>query len=280
MKVTIAKHSGYCAGVARAVRMLEKELEQAQCPVYVLGEIIHNPRVVAGLEQRGAKPITEKLNVFPKGAVVVVASHGANAEIVDELRRRGAKIVDATCPHVAAVHAKIQAAHRAHRRVFVAGQPGHAEVNAFPGPIHVLSSGDQARRFKPDQAPSFLTAQTTFSKKIFSDIEAALGERIWDLDVFDSLCGHALRAQQAARALASKSDFMIVVGGKNSANTGRLRHACREAGARVRHIESTSELRPGLFQPGHRVGITAGASTPQSHIREVEAWLAKRFEIE
>ena len=165
----------------------------------------------------------------------------------------------------------------------MAGDPAHAEVRALPGfengEIIVVSTPQQARPLAGRNTPTFLMAQTTFAPDVFADIERTLRAGLRDLDVYDSICRHTHRAQAAARALAARCDVMIVIGGKNSANTRRLCEVCRAAGARVRRIEAASELRPGRFNPEARVGVTAGASTPPAHIREVVAWFHARFEI-
>jgi 4-hydroxy-3-methylbut-2-enyl diphosphate reductase len=284
MKIFIAAHAGFCKGVQRAVRIAEDAAAQAQGPVFTLGPLIHNPRVVRTMHERGVRTAPGPDFDFPANATVVLPSHGTPAHVMQALQERGLTLVQAACPRVLAVHERIKKALAQGRSVFLAGDPGHTEAAAAasldPARITVAASPRDVQRANPPDAPSFLAAQTTFSPAIFRAIDKELSQRIWDLDVFDSLCGHTLSAQQAAARLAAQCSIMVVVGGGKSANTERLREACKSACARVRRVDSASALRRAMFRADDRVGITAGASTPPEHIREVRDWLCARFEID
>lgn len=284
MNISIADHAGFCKGVQRAVRLAEDTAARAAGPVFTLGPIIHNPRVVRSLHQRGVRTAPGPDFDFPANATVVLPSHGTPEPVVRALRARGLTLVQAACPRVLAVHERVKKALAQGRRVFLAGDPGHTETAATasldPARITVAACPQDVARANPPDAPSFLAAQTTFSPSVFRAIDEELSKRIWDLDVFDSLCGHTLSAQQAAARLAAQCSIMIVIGGGKSANTARLREACKSACARVRRVDSASSLRRAMFRAHDRVGITAGASTPPGHIREVRDWLCARFEID
>ena len=286
MKILIAQHAGYCFGVRRAVKMLEHTVASHPGPVCTLGPLIHNPRVVAAYQQRGVHALTARdRKTVASGAAIVLPSHGTALAVRRALESKDLLLRDAICPRVLVVQEKILAALSAGRRVFVAGAANHSEVVAYlglaPRRIRVIESPEDARQLalKKDSA-IFLTAQTTFSKNVFQEIESQLRTRARDLDVFDSICGHTLKAQRAAAGLAERCDIMIVIGGRDSANTQALVRACREAGARTRHVEKAAQLRKRDFSPEDRVGVTAGASTPLEHIREVIDWLAARFDVE
>jgi len=283
MKIAIADHAGFCKGVDRSVRIAMRAAELEQGPVFTLGPLIHNPRVVSALQARGVRMATGPDFDFPAHATVVLPSHGTPRHVERALQERGLKLVQAACPRVLAVHERLRKALAQGRRVYLAGDPGHTETTAAasldPDRITVLSSVRDARQIVVQDTPALLAAQTTFSPEVFREMDRELSSRIWDLDVYDSLCGHTLRAQRAAADLAAHCSVMIVVGGAGSANTRRLREACRSACARVRRVESASDLRRAMFRDEDRVGITAGASTPIEHIREVRDWLCARFEI-
>ena len=284
MKLFVAEYAGYCFGVQRAMDIIDKAQAVTEGPVFTLGPIIHNSRVVSSLEQRGIMPAVGVDQDFPPGACVILPSHGTPPPVVEKLKLRGVKVIDAACPRVLAVHKRVRRALAQSRTVFLAGDPGHTETAASaaidPAHTHVVSTPDDVHRIDPSGEPAFLAAQTTFSRTVFREVRSELSRRIQDLDVFDSICSHTRHAQNAAAALAAQCDVMIIAGGRKSANTRRLREVCRAAGVRVRCVEAASELRRAMFRQTDRVGITAGASTPCAHIHEIKDWLCARFEID
>lgn len=283
LAVTIADHSGYCFGVKRAMDILERAAEEWPERVFTLGELIHNTRAVKSFENRGIRVAPDAWGDFAAGSTVVLPTHGTTAAVRKSLSGKGLKLVDAACPRVLAVRNRIEGALSRGRRVFIAGEAKHAEVVFYQSlsgrDITVIGSPEQARRLRPGARPCFLAAQTTFSPDNFARIEEILRGRCADIDVFTSICGHTLKSQQAARALAGRCDVMIVVGGKTSSNTRRLTEACESAGARTFQVEGAGELRAGNFKGAEKVGVTAGASTPHSQVMEIVDWLAERFDI-
>ena len=282
MKITIARHAGYCAGVRRAIRLAERAADQDAEAVFTLGPLIHNPRVVAALQKRGMGQASSPADL-PPGATVVLPSHGTPPDVIIALQSSGMQIIQAACPRVQKVHERVKQALEQDRVVYLAGDPGHTEVAAMAGMdptrVHVISSPEQVSQAAAGE-PALLSSQTTFSRARFEHIRDTLVKNHPNLEVFDSLCGHTLKAQQAAADLARDCNIMIVVGGGNSANTRRLCEACHAQGARVRRVQGAADLRRRMFRPEDQVGITAGASTPPEHIREIADWLCARFEID
>lgn len=284
MQIRIAEHSGYCFGVSRAIRIVDRIAAAPHGSVFTVGELIHNPRVVAGLEKQGILSLTMPSLDLAAGSSVIIPTHGSTPDAVRSLERLGAIIIDATCPHVMAVQERIRLALAARRFVIIAGDPGHAEVLSYAGisPKHIaiVSTPGEALKAGARRRAIFLAAQTTFSSGDFTLIRDALKSEHADVDVFHSLCAHTLKAQQAVRALGVKCDKMIVVGGRNSSNTLRLKEVSEETGTKTFHVEKASELRKRSFSDADSVCIAAGASTPPDHIREIIDWLSRRFGVE
>jgi 4-hydroxy-3-methylbut-2-enyl diphosphate reductase len=247
----------------------------------VLGQIVHNPRVSARLESLGMRRIDEagldgSGKSAPAGAVVVIRSHGAAPEVFDRLRSAGAEIVDATCPRVA-TNQKAAASFAARGfLVVIAGDRGHGETLGVagwaPGAI-VVSSPDEARSV-PGDRPVALIAQTTISENEYDAIRAALLERRPDLVDAGGVCGASRERQAAVAGFLGKVDAVLVVGGKNSANTRRLAELSSSLGLPTWHVESAADIPPELGN-FDSVGLTAGASTPDEDIDEAEAALLR-----
>lgn len=267
MKVTIAEACGFCYGVRRAVDMAS----QAETGTKTLGPIIHNPQVVARLSAQGVAPV-DSLDEVGDGETVLIRSHGVGPSVYEEASRRGIRVIDATCPHVKKAQQDAKKIVEEGKNLVIIGEKAHPEV------ISISQWGANRaiiidREIEAEQIPFSeslgVVVQTTFSQEQFKRIAEILKTKTNDLDVHMTICTATQQRQNATVELAGKVDAMIVVGGRNSANTGRLAQVCREQGCPTYHIETAAELDTAAFRGMNHIGITAGASTPDWIIQEV-----------
>jgi 4-hydroxy-3-methylbut-2-enyl diphosphate reductase len=275
MKVMVASDAGFCYGVKRATKAAFEAAAAAARPVCTLGELIHNPQVVARLAEMGVRAARGVAEV--EGGTVIIRSHGLPPEVVGALAARGAEILDLTCPTVKAVQQRAGALARQGYEVVIIGDRDHPEVKAiagYAGPAAVIvNSEEEAAAVKPTRRMG-VVMQTTHAAETCHRIAAVLLGKAKEVRVFNTLCNATVKRQRAALALAGEVEVMVVVGGRNSANTGRLTEICRAGGARVYHVETAEELRPEWFEGCGAVGVTAGTSTPEWVIEEVVSRLA------
>ncbi|WP_371370845.1 bifunctional 4-hydroxy-3-methylbut-2-enyl diphosphate reductase/30S ribosomal protein S1 [Sporomusa aerivorans] len=269
MKIYLAEHRGFCYGVKRAVDMALAAAETQQ-PAATLGPIIHNPQMVNRLKEQGIRE-ADTLEDIPAGQVII-RSHGVGPEVYHQAKAKQLEIVDATCPHVKKAQQAAYSLLQAGYQVVIIGERRHPEVKSIfawsDSTAQVVETPEEAR-----EIPYFprlgVVAQTTFAADDFNAIIAILQTKCDELQVERTICTATDLRQKAAVELAKKVDVMLVVGGKNSANTARLASVCHEAGCKAYHIESAIELKPEWISSVHSVGITAGASTPDWIIEEV-----------
>jgi (E)-4-hydroxy-3-methyl-but-2-enyl pyrophosphate reductase len=273
MIVRRAEVLGMCSGVRRAIRLAEKTLaENPGVPVWSLGPLVHNPDVVEGLRARGLRPVEDASRVT--GGIVVLRAHGVGPSVRAACARPGLSCVDATCPDVLRVHALAREQAARGGRLYVVGDPDHAEVRGIAehaSDVIVVSSVEEARSV-PAAAGSLAVAQTTVARPRYEQVCAALRARMPDLRAADTTCAATERRTESLLRLAAEVDAVLVVGGRNSANTARLAEAVRAMGKPCWHIEGAAEIPADIGKYGS-VGIGAGASTPDSVIEEVEARL-------
>lgn len=275
MQVVRAEHAGACYGVQRALDMANAVLERCES-AYTLGPLIHNPIVVQDLEARGAQVVHEPSEV--KQGTVIIRSHGVTPQVREDLEARGLEIVDATCPHVARAQKAAGKLVREGCRVIVLGENGHPEVEGLTacvlkegGKFDVVSSPDDI----PEglYAPIGVVVQTTQMKENLRAVVAKLEEMNLNPIVKDTICFATRQRQEAAVSVANNVDAMVIIGGRNSSNTTRLVEICEAHCPRSYHIESCEELDPAWFADCATIGVTAGASTPESQIQDVIAHL-------
>jgi len=262
--VKVAEGAGVCFGVKRALRLAEETLA-ADTTVYGLGPLIHNPQEVGRLTEKGFQVI-ETLDEADEAATLLIRSHGVSPDVVAEAKRRGHRIVDATCPLVRRVQTLATGLEQEGYQVIVAGDAAHPEVRAIQGhaPRAVVVSAPEAVAGLQPADRVALVAQTTFSPEVFRQMAAALVQRPFDeVRVVQTICTATVARQQAAAELADRADVMVVIGGRNSANTNRLAEHCAGHGVPTHHVEVAEEVRPEWLAGRPRVGVTAGASTPQ-----------------
>jgi len=268
--IEVACGAGVCFGVERALRLAEEALAVGG-PVYCLGPLIHNPQEVGRLARKGFQVI-ESLDEAEPGATLMIRSHGLSPDIVAEARDRGLNVVDATCPLVHRVQTLAMDLERGGWQVVVAGDAAHPEVRAIQGhaPQAVVVSDPESVGALDVSGRVALVAQTTFSPEVFRQMAVDLVRRDPDdARVVKTICTATVRRQQATADLADRVDVMFVIGGRNSANTNRLAELCAGHGVATYHVEVAEEVRPEMLAGRPRVGVTAGASTPQWIIQAV-----------
>lgn len=270
MEIYVAEHAGFCFGVKRAIEMAQSSLSKCQGPLYSLGPLIHNPQTVALLETKGIKPVNDIEEIH--GGCIIFRSHGVSPNTIETAKKQGLNVVDATCPFVAKAHQLAKQLFDDGYQVIVVGDALHPEVVALMGWTEghaiVVKNAEEALQV-PDYPKIGVIAQTTETEDNFSQVVEVLEEKTGDLIVYNTIC-HATRdRQEAAKELAEKVDVMLVVGGRSSSNTQKLTKVCQGIGTTTYHIERAEELCPRWFNHRLRVGVTAGASTPDWIIEEV-----------
>lgn len=268
VRIEVADKAGACFGVERALRLLEETVASSIGPVRTLGPIIHNPQVVRELEARGVDAVDRVPSDTP--STLVLRTHGTAPDVKAEALAAGLTVVDATCPYVQKAQRAAEELAREGRTVVVVGEAGHPEVDGIlahaPGAIAVADA--EAAEALGIEGRVGLVAQTTQTPERYERVSRSLRERGVDVSRANTICLATRERQEAALELASRADLMIVIGGRNSANTSRLAALCAEV-CPTRHIEGTRELDPRWFRDTGLVGVTAGASTPASQIESV-----------
>jgi len=281
MRVLLAQPRGFCAGVIRAIEIVERSIRKFGAPVYVRHEIVHNRHVVETLKKQGAIFVDE-LSEVPDGAVTIFSAHGVSRAVEDEAAARSLPVLDATCPLVAKVHQQGRRYAARGRVLVLIGHAGHAEVEGTVGqvdaPIHLVASAeDVARLDLPRDAPLAYLTQTTLSVDDTRGIIAALQARFSDVEGPDvsGICYATQHRQAAVRELCAEVDLLLVVGSRNSSNSTRLREIGEEMGRPSHLISHGGELDPAWLAGVRTVGLTAGASAPEELILDVIAALRR-----
>ncbi|MGP1470117.1 MAG: 4-hydroxy-3-methylbut-2-enyl diphosphate reductase [Schwartzia sp. (in: firmicutes)] len=268
MEVILADYLGFCYGVKRAIHLARSSARPGAAST--LGPIIHNPQMVARLADEGVGAV-DSLSEVPGGGTVIIRSHGVGPAVYEEARERGLNVVDATCPHVKKAQMAANQLSQDGREVVIVGEKTHPEVKSIfewsGRNAVVVETEAEAKEFSPCGKLG-IVAQTTFSGEAFQDIVRCLLEKSNDVHILRTICTATDQRQKAAIALAAQVDLMLVIGGKNSANTTRLAELCAEKTV-THHLETAAELRDEWFHHIKKIGITAGASTPDWIIKEV-----------
>jgi small subunit ribosomal protein S1 len=270
MRVFVVKDAGFCFGVKRAIRLASNAAKKSKNKVYTLGPLIHNPQVVEALRKKGVE-VAEKLNKIKKGTIII-RSHGVHPKALAQAKKKGLKIVDATCPFVKRAQNMAKLLYDQNYQVVVAGEADHPEVKGIVGYAQdkALVINHKVKDYSFSKFKKLgLVAQTTLNFNSFRKVVDRLLESSKEIKICNTICSATVSAQTKSLKLAQKVDLMLVVGGHNSANTSRLARLCQEAGTRTYHVETAEELDKRWFRSVKRVGITAGSSTPEWIIQEV-----------
>jgi len=274
MRIVLANPRGFCAGVDRAIDIVERALRMFGAPIYVRHEVVHNRHVVDGLRAKGAV-FVEELSDVPDGATVVFSAHGVSTAVEQEASRRGLQVFDATCPLVTKVHMEVTRFAREGREVILIGHAGHPEVEGtlgrfdtrLGGTITLLQSIEDVAQLqvRDPERLSFVT-QTTLSVDDTANIVEALRQRFPSLQApkREDICYATQNRQDAVRALAGRCDLLLVAGSSNSSNSNRLVEVARREGCRAHLVEDEGSIHLSWLESTGTVGITAGASAPES----------------
>src|SRR5262245_44275676 len=275
MRVILAQPRGFCAGVVRAIEIVERALEKYGPPVYVRHEIVHNKHVVEDLKAKGAR-FVEELSEVPPDAITIFSAHGVPKAVINDAMQRGLPVLDATCPLVTKVHNQGKRYVSNGRTLILIGHAGHPEVEGtmgqIPGPVYLVQTeADVDKLDIPVDAPVAYVTQTTLSVDDTRGIIAALERRFTNIigpDIKD-ICYATQNPQAAVRELSKLVDVILVVGAKNSSNSNRLREIGTEVGVPSYLIADGSELDPAWVKDAQTVGLTAGASAPEVLVEDV-----------
>ena len=278
MEVIRAKTAGFCFGVERAVNTVYKQIEtHREVPIYTYGPIIHNEEVIKDLEKKGVTVLRseEELDALEQG-VVIIRSHGVEKRIYDKLEVKGIEIVDATCPFVKKIHNIVQKESQKEKYIIIIGNPKHPEVEGIRGwageRVSVVQNAEDVEKLSLEKGEKVcVVSQTTFNYNKFKDLVEIISEKSYDIHVLNTICNATKERQTEAKSIAEKVDAMIVIGDKHSSNTQKLFEICASACQDTYYIQTLDDL--DMNQLGSvvkTVGITAGASTPNNIIEEVQ----------
>ena len=282
MQILLARPRGFCAGVTRAVSIVERALTIYGAPVYVHHEIVHNRTIVRALKEKGAV-FVDSLDSVPDGATLIFSAHGVPKAIEDAARARPLTIFDATCPLVTKVHREITKMHTAGLPVVIIGHKGHPEVEGtigqVPNGIAVVESVEDVKALKTDSPTLACVTQTTISADDAADVTAALKERFPNLVVpkKSDICYATQSRQDAVKKLAHQVDLVLVIGSESSSNSNRLKEVAERCGTRAYLIEDASYLKAAWLTDVTTIGITAGASAPEFLVENLLARIQELF---
>jgi 4-hydroxy-3-methylbut-2-enyl diphosphate reductase len=275
MDVVLANPRGFCAGVERAIAIVERALELHGAPIYVRHEIVHNKYVVEDLKKKGAV-FVEELAEVPSGSTVIFSAHGVSKAVRAEAKARGLKVFDATCPLVSKVHVEVAKMLRDGYHIVMIGHRGHPEAEGTMGQsaerMHLVETVDEVAQLEvADAVPLAYVTQTTLSVDDAERIVAALKRRFPDIrgPKKDDICYATQNRQDAVKFMAPRCDVVIVVGSPNSSNSNRLREVAENMGAEAYMVDNAEQLRPEWIEGKARVGVTAGASAPEVLVNQL-----------
>jgi 4-hydroxy-3-methylbut-2-enyl diphosphate reductase len=282
MEVKVAKGAGFCFGVKQAMNKVYEQLENGKT-IYTYGAIVHNEEVLKELEEKGVRILHNKEDLMQlSDGVVIIRSHGVAKEIYDILEEKGLEYVDATCHFVKRIHNIARQARKEDKHIVIIGNPTHPEVEGIIGwcdtHYDVLETPEEARQYDPPIDKQLcIVAQTTFNYNKFQHIVEIFEKKGYNGCVVNTICNATEEKQNEARAIARAADVMIVIGGKHSSNTSKLYEICSNECANTYFIQTLNDLHLELPKSVRLVGITAGASTPNKIIEEVQNYVRINF---
>ena len=282
MEVIVAKTAGFCFGVERAVEKVYKQTESDK-KIYTYGPIIHSDQVVGDLEKKGVTVINglEKVKEIKDGTIII-RSHGVAEEVYEEIESLGLECVDATCPFVKRIHKIVEKESRDGRKIIIIGNDGHPEVEGIKGwsstPATVIESEEEARNYVSiGQERLCIVSQTTFNHNKFQELVEIFQKKGYDILVVNTICNATEERQTEAKMIAGQVDAMIVIGGAHSSNTRKLFEICSRECENTYFIQTLDDLNLDFPKSVRLVGITAGASTPNNIIEEVQNYVRINF---
>ncbi|MDO4332569.1 MAG: 4-hydroxy-3-methylbut-2-enyl diphosphate reductase [Eubacteriales bacterium] len=282
MEIMLAKSAGFCFGVKRAVETVY-DLTDTGEKIYTFGPIIHNEQVVADLEEKGVQVIeSEKELQTLREGTVVIRSHGVPKSVYELIEKQGLRCVDATCPFVRRIHKIVEKESAEGKQILIIGNAGHPEVEGIMGwshtPALVAETKEEIAKLQCSKEKKVcIVSQTTFNYNKFQELVEIFSERGYDISVVNTICNATEERQTEAREIAAKVDAMIVIGGKHSSNTRKLYEICSRECVDTYFIQTLDDLHLELPKSVRLVGITAGASTPNKIIEEVQNYVRINF---
>ena len=283
MKVTLAESAGFCFGVQRAVDVVKKQIEEGHKPLYTYGPIIHNEEVVREFEANGVQVMDENHIDDYEAGTVIIRSHGVTRQVEELLKSKGHEIIDATCPFVKKIHRAVDEHSKAGEYIVIIGNPEHPEVRGIVGWINgdnycVIPNEQAACDFSVNSRFNIcIVSQTTFNHNKFQELVEIIKNKGYNVNVVNTICNATKERQESADAIASKVDVMLVIGGTNSSNTQKLYAICKEKCPDTYFVTGIDDLKIDIPKTASLVGITAGASTPNNIIEEVQNYVRINF---
>lgn len=280
-EVILARSAGFCFGVHRAVDTVYERTGMEN--VYTYGPIIHNDEVVKDLESKGVKAISDVAQLDGiDNATVIIRSHGVSKNVYESIKTKNYEVVDATCPFVLKIHRIVEQESKAGKQIVIIGNEKHPEVEGIKGwsvsPVYIVDSIEKAQNLELDRAKEVVVvSQTTFNYNKFQELVEIINKKGYDIIVLNTICNATEERQTQSRALAKEVEAMIVVGGKSSSNTQKLFEICKNECANTYYIQTIDDLDPAVLRTIDNVGITAGASTPNKIIEEVQNNVRNEF---
>lgn len=269
MEIIIANNSGLCYGVKRALRIAKETINKKNKKVFTLGDLIHNPQVIADLEKRGISSI-ENLNDIKEGTVII-RSHGVSPDIYMMLAKKNIEIVDATCPIVKKIQKLVEDLAEAEDEIIIVGNKEHPEIKGLIGYSKgkgiIIENEQQAKSFPPKKERAIL-AQSTQDLYLFEKVVAVLIERTEELKVYNTICQFTQTRQKSTSDLAFHVDTLFIIGGKNSSNTRKLYQISKRILPNTYFIETAAQITPEMLKRAKKIGLSGGASTPPEAIQE------------
>ena len=284
MESKLAKTAGFCFGVKRAVDTVYKEAEKNNETIYTFGPIIHNEQVVEDLEKNGVFVVNsiEELKALKSGTTVIVRSHGVGKYVYDLMEECGLNIVDATCPFVKKIHRIAERESKAGKHIIIIGNDKHPEVEGIKGWVcgqaTVIENAEEAKALTVQNGEQLcIVSQTTFNYNKFQDLVEIICKKGYDVESINTICNATEERQTEAKLIAGKVDAMIVIGGSHSSNTQKLFEICKKECENTYYIQTLGDFDMEKLQGMNTVGITAGASTPNNIIEEVQKHVRIKF---
>ena len=284
MEVVKAKSAGFCFGVKKAMETVYQQIEtNTGKPIYTFGPLIHNEEVVKELKSKGVEVVdsVEELKTLKEG-IVIIRSHGVSKDIYKIMEDNGITCVDATCPFVKRIHKIVEKESAAGKRIIIIGNDGHPEVEGIKGwsstPAMVVEKEEEAREFScKSEEKICIVSQTTFNYNKFQELVEIFEKKGYDISVVNTICNATEERQTEAKQIAAEADVMIVIGGTHSSNTRKLYEICKNECENTHFIQTLDDLDLELPKSVRLVGITAGASTPNNIIEEVQNYVRINF---
>ncbi len=293
MEIRVTASAGFCFGVKRAVETVYEQIQTGKT-IYTYGSIVHNEEVVKELTELGVRVIEDRQELermleqdsladeIPQDVTVIIRAHGVSKDISQRMAQKGWNIVDTTCPFVEHIHRLVEERSRQGEHILVVGGPEHPEVEGTVGwcngPVDVLESVEEAEKYVPPEGKKLtVVAQTTFNYNKFQHIVEILKEKGYNVSIVNTICNATEERQRETREVAADADAMIVIGGKHSSNTRKLYEICKEVCDNTCFIQTLDDLHLELPRSAGLIGITAGASTPNKLIEEVQNYVRINF---